>query len=57
MQNSNKLKSSGIYIDEDFFQRNDGEEKKALERCLRLQDEGKFAAFKYDGIISREFRK
>ena len=57
MVNVNKLKNSGIYVNEDFSKDTIEIRKKLWENVLKLRREGKYAVLRYDKIFTREFRK
>ena len=57
MKTANKLKGSGIYINEDFSKETTEKRKRLWNDIKRLRDEGKFAILQYDRIVTKEFKK
>ncbi|XP_065650688.1 uncharacterized protein LOC136078805 [Hydra vulgaris] len=57
LKNANKLKGSGIYINEDFSLETTIIRKKLLEESKTHRINGKYSAVIYDKLIVKEFRK
>ncbi|XP_065654801.1 uncharacterized protein LOC136081416 [Hydra vulgaris] len=55
LKNANKLKGSGIYINEDFSLETSSIRKKLLENSRTHRKNGKYSVVIYDKLIVREF--
>lgn len=56
LKSSNKLKNTGLYINEDFSKETIDIRKRNWEKVKEYRQQGKFAALSYDKIIVRNFR-
>ena len=56
IKNANKLKGSGIYINEDFSKETTEIRKELWLKVKKLRNEGMYAYIQYDRVISRPFR-
>ena len=57
MENVNKLKGSGIYVNEDFSKETLEIRRELWKDVKRLRDEGKYAVLQYDKIVTHDFKK
>ena len=57
LKRANRLKNSGIYINEDFAEETMKKRADLLPLLKQYRAEGKYAVIKYDEIIVREWRK
>ena len=57
LKNANKLRGSGIYINEDFSVETINIRKRLWNDVLKLRQDGKYAVLQYDRIIQHDFRK
>ena len=57
MENVNKLKGSGIYVNEDFSKETLEIRRELWRDVKRLRDEGKYAVIQYDKIVTHDFKK
>ena len=58
MENVNKLKGSGIYVNKDFSKETLEIRRELWKDVKRLRDEeGKYAVLQYDKIVTHDFKK
>ena len=57
MKRANRLKNSGIYINEDYAEETMKKRAELLPLLKQYRAEGKYAVLKYDEIFVREWRK
>ena len=57
MENVNKLKWSGIYVNEDFSKETLEIRRELWKDVKRLRDEWKYAVLQYDKIVTHDFKK
>ena len=56
-RNVNKLKESGIYINEDFCKETTDRRKELWKEVKVLRDQGKYAVIRYDRIVQHDFKR
>lgn len=56
IKNSNKLKNTGIYVNEDFSDETMLIRKELFKQMKKARDDGKFAKVVYDKLFVRDFR-
>ena len=57
MKNANKLKNTGIYINEDFCKETNDIRKSLWPKVQELRKQNKYAYIQYNRIISRDFKR
>ena len=57
LKNSNKLKNTGFYINEDYAEETQKLRAALVPEMKRLRAEGKFAIIKFDKLIVKEWAK
>ena len=57
LKRANRLKNSGIYINEDYAEETMKKRAELLPLLKQYRAEGKYAVLKYDEIFVREWRK
>ena len=57
LKNANKLKDTGIFINEDFCKETSEIRKGLWDKVLELRKKNKYAIIQYDRIVTREFKK
>ena len=57
LKNSNKLKDTGFYINEDFAEETQKLRASLVPEMKRMRAEGKFAFIKFDKLIVKEWVK
>ena len=56
-RNANKLKDSGIYINEDYCKETTDKRKELWNEVKRLREQGKYAVIRYNKIVQNEFKR
>ena len=56
-RNVNKLKESGIYINEDFCKETTDRRKELWKEVKVLRDQGKYSVIRYDRIVQHDFKR
>ena len=57
LKNANKLKDTGIFINEDFCKETTDIRKGLWDEVLKLRENNQYAIIQYDRIVTREFKK
>ena len=55
-RNVNKLKNSGIYVNEDYCKERTDRRKELWKEVKLLRDQGKYAVIQYDRIVQHDFK-
>nr|XP_047131914.1 uncharacterized protein LOC124810986 [Hydra vulgaris] len=57
LQNSKKLRGTGVFVNEDFAKETIEKRKKLWGEVIKLRKEGKYAILKFDSIFCRDHKK